>query len=101
MSASTIRGWWKAPTRFLPSERLIPVLPPTELSTWASRLVGTCTKGRPGSGAGGAQRDGGREAGQVADHAAAERHHRGAAVGLGAQHLLQHRLQHGEILAGL
>ena len=47
MSASTRRGWWKAPTRFLPSGELIPVLPPTELSTWASSVVGICTKPTP------------------------------------------------------
>src|SRR5256885_342645 len=44
---STSEGWWKAPTRFLPAATLIPVLPPTELSTCASRLVGTCTKLQP------------------------------------------------------
>ena len=47
MSASTRRGWWKAPTRFLPWGELIPVLPPTELSTWASSVVGICTKPTP------------------------------------------------------
>ena len=47
MSASTSRGWWKAPTRFLPWRELIPVLPPTELSTWASSVVGICTKPTP------------------------------------------------------
>ena len=40
-------GWWKAPTRFLPWGALMPVLPPTEESTWARRLVGICTKRMP------------------------------------------------------
>ena len=30
-----------------PGRELIPVLPPTELSTWASSVVGTCTKPTP------------------------------------------------------
>ena len=49
MSASTMRGWWNAPSRFLPRAVLMPVLPPTLESTWASSVVGTCTKGRPRS----------------------------------------------------
>ena len=44
-----MRGWWKAPSRFLPCRVLIPVLPPTELSTCDSSVVGTCTNGRPRS----------------------------------------------------
>ncbi len=47
VSAMTRIGWWKAPIRFLPSGELMPVLPPTEESTCASRLVGTCTKSTP------------------------------------------------------
>ncbi len=33
--------------RFLPCAELIPVLPPTELSTWARSVVGSCTKPTP------------------------------------------------------
>ncbi len=33
--------------RFLPRGWLIPTLPPTELSTIASSVVGTMSKGRP------------------------------------------------------
>ena len=69
VSASTSRGWWKAPIRFLPWAELMPVLPPTELSTWASSVVGTCTKPTPA-----AQHRRG-EAGEVADHPAAEGDH--------------------------
>ena len=47
MSATTATGWWKAPTRFLPSARSTAVLPPTEESTIASRVVGSCTKRTP------------------------------------------------------
>ena len=42
MSISTQVGWWKAPIMFLPSGWLTPVLPPTEESTWAMTVVGTC-----------------------------------------------------------
>ena len=44
----------------------MPVLPPTELSTWASRVVGICTKSMPRS----TMRRG--KAGEIADHAAAQ-----------------------------
>ena len=44
----------------------MPTLPPTELSTWASRVVGHHDQGQP------AGEGGGDEAGEVADHAAAE-----------------------------
>ena len=44
---STARGWWNAPIMFLPSGWLTPVLPPTDESTCASSVVGTCTKGMP------------------------------------------------------
>jgi hypothetical protein len=47
VSAITRIGWWNAPTRFLPWRELIPVLPPTEESTCASKVVGTCTTSRP------------------------------------------------------
>jgi len=40
-SAITATGWWNAPIIFLPSGWLIPVLPPTEESTWANKVVGT------------------------------------------------------------
>ena len=39
----TALGWWNAPMRFLPPGWLTPVLPPTEESTCASSVVGTCT----------------------------------------------------------
>ena len=74
MSAITRIGWWKAPIRFLPWRELMPVLPPTEESTCASSVVGTCTKSRP-------RRTHGRgKAGEIADHAAAERDHEIAAL---------------------
>jgi hypothetical protein len=44
---NTARGWWNAPARFLPAERLMPVFPPTELSTIESSVVGTCRKSIP------------------------------------------------------
>ena len=47
VSASTASGWWKAPIRFLPPGWLTPVLPPTEESTCASSVVGTCRKPTP------------------------------------------------------
>ena len=47
MSASTRHGSWNAPTRFLPWGRSIAVLPPTLLSTCASKVVGTCTQLSP------------------------------------------------------
>ena len=52
----------------------MPVLPPTEESTCASSVVGTCTKSSA------AAHDRGGEAGEVADHAAAERDHEIAAL---------------------
>ncbi len=48
-SHSTPAGGWNAPTRFLPSGVLIPVLPPTAASTIASRVVGTWTTLTPRS----------------------------------------------------
>ena len=47
MSHSTADGCQKAPTRFLPSGRLTPVLPPMAASTWPSRVVGTWTTATP------------------------------------------------------
>ena len=47
VSASTVRGGWKAPTRFLPWGRSTAVLPPTDESTMASRVVGSCTQSMP------------------------------------------------------
>ena len=44
VSISTPSGCKKAPTMFFASGRLMPTLPPTELSTWASSVVGTCRK---------------------------------------------------------
>ena len=41
------RGCRNAPTMFLASGRLIPTLPPTELSTWARSVVGTWKKRMP------------------------------------------------------
>ena len=45
--SATSAGWWKAPIRFLPSAWLTPTLPPIELSTCASSVVGTCTSVMP------------------------------------------------------
>ena len=38
-------GWWNAPTRFLPSGRSTPVLPPIDESIWATSVVGTPMNG--------------------------------------------------------
>ena len=43
MSQKTPSGCQKEPTRFLPSGRLTPVLPPMAASTWPSSVVGTLT----------------------------------------------------------
>ena len=48
-STSTPAGWWNAPTRFFPCGRSTAVLPPMELSTCASTVVGTHTQGTPRS----------------------------------------------------
>ena len=53
--------------RFLPCGELMPVLPPTEESTWASSEVGIWTKSMP------RRVIGGGKAGEIADDAAAER----------------------------
>ena len=52
----------------------MPVLPPTEESTWASSVVGTCTKRTPRRTIAAAK------AGEIADDAAAERHDEIAAL---------------------
>ena len=44
---TTRRGGQKVPTRFLPSARSTPVLPPTAASTMARRVVGTATQSTP------------------------------------------------------
>ena len=93
VSASTMRGWWKAPSRFLPKSVLMPVLPPTLESTWANSVVGTCTKGRPRS------VDGGGEARQVADHAAAERNDGGAAFDAASSSESVDLAEHGQAFA--
>ena len=48
-ATSTIvaNGRWKAPTRFLPSGRSTPVLPPIDESIWATIVVGTWMSGTP------------------------------------------------------
>ena len=46
-SMSTSLGCQKAPARFFPCSRSTATLPPTEESTWASRVVGICTKSTP------------------------------------------------------
>ncbi len=61
MSARTACGWWKLPMRFLPVERLTPVLPPMEESTWAEEGGGDLDV------ADATHVDGGEEAGDVAD----------------------------------
>ena len=61
----------------------MPVLPPTELSTCASSVVGIWTKSTPRSS------DRGGEAGEIADHAAAQRHQHRAALDRRAQQLVQ------------
>ena len=43
----TAAGWWNAPTRFLPSGRSTPVLPPIDESIWATSVVGTWMTGTP------------------------------------------------------
>ncbi len=48
-SHTTARGGQNAPTRFLPSAVLMPVLPPTAASTMPSTVVGTCTTATPRS----------------------------------------------------
>src|SRR3546814_11184022 len=47
VSAITATGGWKAPTRFLPCGRSTAVLPPTEESTIASSVDGSCTQSMP------------------------------------------------------
>ncbi len=40
-------GWWNAPTRFFPRDRLTPVLPPMAASTWATSDVATWATATP------------------------------------------------------
>ena len=47
VSIQTPTGWWKAPMMFLAPGWLTPTLPPTELSTMASSVVGTISRGSP------------------------------------------------------
>ena len=47
VSTTTARGWWKAPTRFLPACVLTPVLPPTDESICARSVVGACRSATP------------------------------------------------------
>ena len=47
MSSTIADGWWNAPSRFLPSGRSTPVLPPMDESTWATSVVGTWIQGTP------------------------------------------------------
>ena len=66
----TAVGWWKAPTRFLPSGRSTPGLP-------ADRRVDLGDqRGRHLDDPDAAQVDGGEEAGRVAERAATDRHER-------------------------
>ena len=76
---------------FLPPGRLTPTLPPTELSTCASSVVGTMTKPQP------AGERGGDEPGQVADHAAAQRHDERLPIGAFGQQLF-HRSSAAAVL---
>ena len=75
VSANTARGWWKAPTRFLPCGEV-------DRGLAADRGI---DHRQQGGGqlheAHAAHPAGGREAGEVADHAAAEREHGGVAAG--------------------
>ena len=48
-SQITTRGSWKAPTRFFPVARLMPVFPPTAASTMPSTVVGMLMKSTPRS----------------------------------------------------
>ena len=44
VSDKTAIGWWKEPIKFFPKIEFIPVLPPIELSTWESIVVGIWIK---------------------------------------------------------
>ena len=74
-------GWWKLPTRFLPSGRLTPTLPPTLESTWARQRGGNLDIRNA------AHEDGGDKAAEVANDAAAKGDEQRAAVAAGADHL--------------
>ena len=43
----TACGCQKAPTKFFPSGKLIPVFPPIDESTWLSKVVGILIKCKP------------------------------------------------------
>ena len=92
MSISTARGWWKAPIRFLPCGELIPVLPPTALSTWARSVVGIWMKSMPRSVTAAAKPD------QVADHAAAQGDHDRAPLDAEGQQLVDQLLEERQLL---
>ena len=94
-SEITARGWWNAPIMFLPSAWLIAVLPPTEESTCASSVVGTCTNGDA------ALVDRGGEAREIADHAAAERDDQRIAPAARAEQRVEHAVQRLPALACL
>ena len=79
VSASTMRGWWKAPSRFLPWRGV-----DAGLAADAAVDLGE-QRGRDLHEGQAAQRGGGGEAGEVADHAAAERDHRGAPLDAGVE----------------
>ena len=86
---------WKAPIRFLPWRALTPVLPPIAASAWASRLVGTAIQFVA------ALQQRGGEAGDVADHAAADRDDMVAAADPGLDHRVEQPLDLGQRLARL
>ena len=66
MSVMTASGWWKAPIRFLPWGELMPVLPPTEESTWDEQRRRNLDEVHP------APQDRRGKARKIADDAAAE-----------------------------
>ncbi len=87
MSAITSTGWWNAPIRFLPCGELMPVLPPTggiDLRQQRGRHLHEIDA---------AAQDRRREAGEIADHAAAERDDQVVALDLGRDQRLAHLRQ--------
>ena len=94
-SSTMARGWWKAPTRFLPSGRSMAVLPPIEESIWPTRVVGTWMNGTPRS----VQR--GHEAAGVAERPAADGDQRIAPLVMPPGQLPHGPLQGGERLGAL
>ena len=77
MSAITSTGWWNAPSRFLPCGELMPVLPPTRGIDLRQQ------RGRHLHEIDAAAQDRRRKAGEIADHAAAERDDEIVALDLG------------------